>query len=158
MTPIQAYLATGTLPPQKAEARKIQYKSQHYQLMNGILYRRSYLGPLLKCIDVATATSLIREIHEGICGIHAGPRMVVAKVMNAGYYWPGMHQDAVKILRTCFNCQQHTPNTLRPKNDLVPVTAAWPFQKWAIDLVGHSQWPLERYNTSSSPWTTSQNG
>jgi hypothetical protein len=25
---------------------------------------------------------------------------------------------------------------LRPKNDLIPVTAAWPFQKWAVDIVG----------------------
>jgi len=136
MTPILTYLTTGVLPTPKAEGRNVLHKAQHYQLMNGILYRRSYLGPLLRCVDSANASFLIREIHVGICGIHAGPRMVVAKVMNVGYYWPGMHQDAVKILRKCFNCQRHEPNTLRPKNDLVPVTAAWPFQKWGIDLVG----------------------
>ncbi|XP_021994240.1 uncharacterized protein LOC110890901 [Helianthus annuus] len=99
MTPIVAYLQSGILPENKAEARKIQYKAEHYQMVDGILYRKSYLGPLLRCVDPEDANYLIREIHEGICGIHARPRMVVAKVMNVGYYWPGMHLDAVKALR-----------------------------------------------------------
>ncbi|XP_035830964.1 uncharacterized protein LOC118480297 [Helianthus annuus] len=136
MTPIIMYLQSGILPENKAEAQKIQYKSEHYQMADGILYRKSLLGPLLRCVDADDANYLIREVHEGICGIHAGPRMVVAKVMNAGYYWPGMHLDAVKELRKCSGCQRHAPKTMRPKNELVPVTTAWPFQQWGIDMVG----------------------
>ncbi|XP_076905742.1 uncharacterized protein LOC143561585 [Bidens hawaiensis] len=34
------------------------------------------------------------------------------------------------------NAMPVNPRTLRPQNDLVPVTAAWPFQKWAIDIMG----------------------
>ncbi|KAJ0454844.1 putative nucleotidyltransferase, Ribonuclease H [Helianthus annuus] len=128
MTPIIAYLQSGVTPESKTEARKLQYKACHYQMGDGILYRKSYLGPLLRCVNPQDATYLIREIHEGICGIHAGPRTVVAKIMNAGYYWPGMHLDAVKELRKCMDCQRHAPKTLRPKNNLVPVTTAWPFQ------------------------------
>ncbi|XP_022004494.1 uncharacterized protein LOC110902062 [Helianthus annuus] len=136
MTPIIMYLQSGILPENKAEAQKIQYKAEHYQMADGILYRKSYLGPLLRCVDAEDANYLIREVHEGICGIHAGPRMVVAKVMNAGYYWPGMHLYAVKELRKCSGCQRHAPKTMRPKNELVPVTTAWPFQQWGIDMVG----------------------
>ncbi|XP_022014936.1 uncharacterized protein LOC110914454 [Helianthus annuus] len=62
--------------------------------------------------------------------------MVVAKIMCAGYYWPGMHLDAVEILRKCTSCQCHAPKILRPKNPLVLVTASWPFKQWGIDLVG----------------------
>ncbi|KAJ0480493.1 putative nucleotidyltransferase, Ribonuclease H [Helianthus annuus] len=105
-------------------------------MADGILYRKSYLGPLLRCVDADDANYLIREVHEGICGIHSGPRMVVAKVMNAGYYWPGMHLDAVKELRKCSGCQRHAPKTMRPKNELVLVTTAWPFQQWGINMVG----------------------
>ncbi|XP_035833056.1 uncharacterized protein LOC118481856 [Helianthus annuus] len=129
MTPIIMYLQSGILPENKAEARKIQYKSEHYQMSDGILYRKSYLVPLLRCVDPEDANYLIREVHEGIYGIHAGPRIVVAKVMNAGYYWPGMHLDVVKVLRKCSGCQRHTPKTMRPKNELVPITTAWPFQQ-----------------------------
>ncbi|XP_022004320.1 uncharacterized protein LOC110901857 [Helianthus annuus] len=136
MTPIIQYLQEGLLPDNKAEARKIQNKALHYEMNGGILYQRSFLGPLLRCVDPQDANYLIKEIHEGICGIHAGPRMVVAKIMNAGYYWPGMHVDVLKELRKCDSCQRHAPKTLRPKNDLIPVSTAWPFQQWGIDMVG----------------------
>ncbi|XP_076943274.1 uncharacterized protein LOC143613463 [Bidens hawaiensis] len=141
MTPIINYLARGILPEKKAEAQKIRYKALNYTIQDEILYRRSYLGPLLRCVDPQDANYLLREIHEGICGVHAGPRMVVAKIMNTGYYWPGMHADAEKELRRCSACQRHAPNTLRPKNVMIPVTASWPFQKWAIDITG----PFQRH-------------
>lgn len=44
--------------------------------------------------------------------------------------------DAVKEPLKCDICQHHAPNTLRPKSDLVPVSSAWPFQKWVIDIMG----------------------
>ncbi|XP_021995730.1 protein NYNRIN-like [Helianthus annuus] len=136
MSPIILYLQHGKLPEGKAEARKLQHKAINYEMADGVLYRKSFMGPLLCCVDKTDAQYLVREIHEGLCGIHAGPRMVVAKIMNAGYYWPGMHMDAVDLLRRCAACQRHAPKTLRPKNPLVPVTSAWPFQQWGIDLVG----------------------
>ncbi|XP_076951460.1 uncharacterized protein LOC143624840 [Bidens hawaiensis] len=117
ITPIRAYLSSGALPAGKAEARKIKHKALNYQLTDGILYRRSFLGLLLRCVDAEDANYLIREIHEGICGLHAGPRMKVAKIMNAGYYWPGMHLDAVQEIRKCDSRQRHAPNTLRPRTN-----------------------------------------
>ncbi|XP_076959163.1 uncharacterized protein LOC143635161 [Bidens hawaiensis] len=136
MTPIVTYLSTGILPDNKAESRKIRHKALNYTIQDGILYRRSYLGPLLRCVDPQDANYLLREIHEGICGVHAGPRMVVAKITNTGYYWLGMHVDAERELRRCSACQCHAPNTLRPKNTMILVTASWSFQKWVIDITG----------------------
>ncbi|XP_022026101.1 uncharacterized protein LOC110926690 [Helianthus annuus] len=88
MSPIILYLQHGKLPEGKAEARKIQHKAINYEMADGVLYRKSFMGPLLRCVDKTDAQYLVREIHEGLCGIHAGPRMVVAKIMSAGYYWP----------------------------------------------------------------------
>ncbi|XP_035830860.1 uncharacterized protein LOC118480231 [Helianthus annuus] len=136
MSPIILYLQHGKLPEGKAEARKIQHKAINYGMADGVLYRKSFMGPLLRCVDKTDAQYLVREIHEGLCGIHAGPRMVVAKITSAGYYWLGMHMDAVDLLRRCEACQRHAPKTLRPKNPLIPVTFAWPFQQWGIDLIG----------------------
>ncbi|XP_076959071.1 uncharacterized protein LOC143635048 [Bidens hawaiensis] len=127
MTPIIAYLSSGALPEGKIAAWKIKHKALNYQMYDGVLYRRSFLGPLLRCVDTEHANYSIREVREEICGLHPGPRMVVTKLMNAGYYWPGMHLDAVHEIRKCDSCQRHAPNTLRPKNELVPVTSAWPF-------------------------------
>ncbi|XP_035837200.1 uncharacterized protein LOC110891557 [Helianthus annuus] len=136
MSPIIMFLKHGTLLEGKTEARKIQNKALIYEMADGILYRKYYMGPFLRCVDKHDMQYMVRDIHEGLWGIHAGPRMVVAKIISVGYYWPGMHLDAVEILRKCASCQRHAPKTLRPKNPLVPVTAAWPFQQWGIDLVG----------------------
>ncbi|XP_076945637.1 uncharacterized protein LOC143616796 [Bidens hawaiensis] len=136
MEPIQTYLSSGILPEDKTEARKIRHKALCYQVHDGILFRKSFLGPLLRCVGAEDANYVIREIHEGICGLHAGPRMVVAKIMNAGYCWLGMHIDALKEIQKCDACQRHASRTLQPQNKLIPVTGAWPFQKWAIDIMG----------------------
>ncbi|XP_076954190.1 uncharacterized protein LOC143628491 [Bidens hawaiensis] len=119
-----AYLSSGVLPEKKVTARKVRHKALNYQMQDDVLYRQSFLGPLLRCVDVEDANYMIREVHEGICGLHAGPRMVIAKLMNAGYYWSGMHLDVVQEVKKCDSCQRHAPNTLRPKNELVPVTSA----------------------------------
>ena len=147
MTPILTYLATGVLPTPKVEGRKIQHKARHYQLTNGILYRRSYLGPLLSCVDSANASFLIREIHEGICGIHAGPRMVVAKIMNAGYYWPGMHQDAEKSYANALTVNDMRPTHCVQKTTLYRSQPPGPSKNGVSTWSELSPWPQARYNT-----------
>ncbi|XP_076931050.1 uncharacterized protein LOC143596069 [Bidens hawaiensis] len=84
MTPIIAYLSSGILPIEKAAAQKIKHKALNYQMNDGVLYQRSFMGPLLRCVDAEDANYLIREVHEGICGLHAGPRIVVAKIILPG--------------------------------------------------------------------------
>nr|GEZ13777.1 reverse transcriptase domain-containing protein [Tanacetum cinerariifolium] len=93
MTPIVKYLKEGTLPNDRKEARKLHIKARQYELMEGILYRRSFLTPWLRCVGPLQAEYVIREIHEGSCSMYA-VRSVVAKAIRLGYYWPTMHQDA----------------------------------------------------------------
>lgn len=69
--------------------------------------------------------------------------MVVVKLMSEGYYWGGMFLSATDIIRRFQSCQRRAPKTLGPKNNLIPVTAAWTFQKWGIDIVGNFLRPHE---------------
>ncbi|KAI3818502.1 hypothetical protein L1987_12311 [Smallanthus sonchifolius] len=101
MSPLLDFLNKGILPPDQKEARKIQCKALNYALEDEQLYRKSYLGPMLKCVDLDEANYVIRELHEGICGMHSGPKAIVARAMRAGYYCPGMYKTAVdEIQRT----------------------------------------------------------
>nr|GEW01057.1 reverse transcriptase domain-containing protein [Tanacetum cinerariifolium] len=79
---------------------------------------------------------MIREIHEGSCSMHAGPRSVVAKAIRLGYYWPTMHRDVRDMIRKCNDCQIHRPITKSPQQPLTPIMALWPFYKWGIDIAG----------------------
>ncbi|XP_076932819.1 uncharacterized protein LOC143598499 [Bidens hawaiensis] len=60
MSLLIAYLSSGALPAGKAETRKIKHKALNYQFIDGIMYRRSFLGPLLCCVDTEDAKYLIR--------------------------------------------------------------------------------------------------
>nr|GEZ62905.1 reverse transcriptase domain-containing protein [Tanacetum cinerariifolium] len=136
MTPIVDYLKEGTLPGDKKEARKLRLKGRQYELMEGILYRLSFLTPWLRCVGPLQAEYVIREIHEGSCSMYAGPRSVVAKAIWLGYYWLTMHRDARNMIRKCNDCQIHRPITRSPQQPLTPIMASWPFYKWGIDIGG----------------------
>ncbi|GJX64686.1 reverse transcriptase domain-containing protein [Tanacetum coccineum] len=136
MTPITEYLKDGVLPDDKKEANKLRIKARQYELMDGILYRRSFLRSWLRCVGPLQADYVIREIHEGSCSMHAGPRSVVAKAMRSGYYWPTMHRDARDMILKCKDCQVHRPVPRNPQQPLTPITSPWPFYKWGIDIAG----------------------
>ncbi|GKE72554.1 reverse transcriptase domain-containing protein [Tanacetum coccineum] len=105
MTPIYNYLMEETLPAEKEKAIVVRRKSGRYVVINGVLYKKSYLGPWLRCVGPLQANYILREIHEGSCNMHARTRYVVAKAIQTGYYWPTMHVDARKLIRACQDCQ-----------------------------------------------------
>ncbi|GJW36402.1 reverse transcriptase domain-containing protein [Tanacetum coccineum] len=86
MTPIHEYLTDETLPAERKNARAIKRKSQRFAIINGILYKKSFLGPWLRCVGPLQANYILREIHEGSCSMHAGTQSVVAKALRIGYY------------------------------------------------------------------------
>nr|GEX90467.1 reverse transcriptase domain-containing protein [Tanacetum cinerariifolium] len=136
MTQLVDYLKEGILLGDEKEARKFHLKARQYELIEGVLYRRSFLTPWLRCVGPLQAEYVMREIHEGSCSMHAGPRSVVAKAIRLGYYWPTMHKDARDMIRKCSDCQIHRPMARHPQQSLTPITALWPFYKWGIDIAG----------------------
>ncbi|GKA52268.1 reverse transcriptase domain-containing protein [Tanacetum coccineum] len=116
MTPIMEYLKDGTLPYDRKEASKLCIKARQYELLEGVLYRRSFLKLWLS--------------------MHARPWSVVAKAMRLGYYWPTMHRDARDMIRKYKDCQIHCPVPRNPQQPLTPITAPWTFYKWGIDIAG----------------------
>jgi len=111
-------------------------QSARYVLVGGSLYRRGYTEPLLKCLKSFEAEYILKEIHEGVCGNHSGSRMLAHKAMRAGYYWPTMNKDSVKLVRKCDKCQRFARVMKQPPEKLIPITSPWPFAKWGVDIVG----------------------
>jgi hypothetical protein len=103
---------------------------------DSLLYKKSYLAPLLRCVTSDEGTYIIREVHTGICGTHAGPRSIATRIMHLGYYWPTMYADAKNEVRKCEGCQIHALVQRTPKNNLILVMSPWPFYKWGVNIVG----------------------
>ncbi|GJU61699.1 reverse transcriptase domain-containing protein [Tanacetum coccineum] len=73
MTPIIEFISKGTLPHEQKDARRIRRTAQRFELRNGVLYRRSFLQPWLRCVGPIQADYVLREIHAGSCSMHSGP-------------------------------------------------------------------------------------
>nr|GEW21869.1 reverse transcriptase domain-containing protein [Tanacetum cinerariifolium] len=107
MTELVNYLKEGILPEDEKEARKLCLKARQYELIEGVLYKRSFLTPWLRCVGPLQAEYVMKEIHEGSCSMHAGPLSVVAKAIQLGYFWPTMYKDAQDMIRKCSDSQIH---------------------------------------------------
>ena len=78
----------------------------------------------------------MKEIHSGVCGNHSGGKALSFKCLRQGYYWPTMSKDAMEFTQKCMKCQQFARAIKSHPERLTSVVSAWPFAKWAIDLIG----------------------
>ncbi|KAM2269311.1 hypothetical protein ACFX1S_047333 [Malus domestica] len=127
ITSIYRFLAHGTLPNDKVQAKQIRYKATRYLIINDQLYKQGFNIPNLRCLTPAEAETVIREIHEGVCGDHVGSRSLAHKVFRHGYYWPTFHQNAIRISRACDKCQRYATIHHSPPELLTPMISPWPF-------------------------------
>ncbi|KAM2032989.1 hypothetical protein ACFX1T_014941 [Malus domestica] len=127
ITLIYKFFAHGTIPYDKVQAKQIRYKATRYLIINDQLYKRGFNLPYLRCLTPAEAETVIREIHEGVCGDHAGSRSLAHKAFRQGYYWPTLHQDAIIISRSCDKCQRYATIPHSPPESFTPMITLWPF-------------------------------
>ncbi|GAA0173403.1 hypothetical protein LIER_27027 [Lithospermum erythrorhizon] len=80
--------------------------------LDGALYRRSFKGPLLKCVS--------RE--EGLASIE--------EILRSGIFWPSIAKDAQDHVRRWDPCQRYASIPYRPPNEMVSVLCRVPFYQW----------------------------
>ncbi|GAA0162129.1 hypothetical protein LIER_18292 [Lithospermum erythrorhizon] len=121
-SPITRFILMGELPNDGVKARKIKSRSYKFQMIQGELYKRSHLGPLLFCVAKRNIDQVVYEVHEGeVCGHHMGGQSLVLKITRAGYFWPTMMNDAMEYVKRCDSCQKMQPVPRRPVAEMTPV-------------------------------------
>ncbi|XP_026378322.1 uncharacterized protein LOC113272739 [Papaver somniferum] len=135
-TEVHLFLEQGTLPIDFKQARNIQSKAGRYDLRGGVLYKKSFLGPLLRCLSREEGYRILRGIHYKDAGNHSGMRPLADKAKMQGYYWPQMIQDAARMSRRSEECQRFSRRIHATATNLNSVDIPWPFSKWGIDIVG----------------------
>ncbi|XP_075473405.1 uncharacterized protein LOC142504418 [Primulina tabacum] len=131
-----SYLNDGKLPEDVREARKLKIKCARYMIVGEMLYRRSFAGPLLRCLSYQEADYVLREVHEGCCRNHLEAYVLARKVMLAGYCWPSVLHNAQKLVMSCDSCQCHARLRHQPAALMKTIISACPFDQWEIDIVG----------------------
>ncbi|KAL6321029.1 hypothetical protein AAG906_012010 [Vitis piasezkii] len=62
----------------------IKIKSARCSMIGDQLYKRSYSGPYLKCLDPEEAKYVLSELHEGVCGNHLDGRTLAPRAHTQG--------------------------------------------------------------------------
>lgn len=58
-----SYLEKGEVPRNRLVAHKLKSRVTNFELREGILYRRSFLGPSLRCLTRKEGMEILYEIH-----------------------------------------------------------------------------------------------
>ncbi|GAU38036.1 hypothetical protein TSUD_274380 [Trifolium subterraneum] len=120
----------------KDEATKIRKMAAWYTMVRDKLYKRGFSSPMLLCVSDTEANKILNKIHEGSCGSHIGSRSLPCMVMRAGFYWPNLHDDAARHVRTCDKFQRYSNLHHAPDEPLKSVLSPWPFYMWGVDILG----------------------
>ena len=73
----------------EASTTRMTARARSYTLIDGILYKKRVVQPLLKCI---------------------GPRALSVKAIRQGFYWPTHIKNVEEIIKTCQACQSTSPH------------------------------------------------
>ena len=84
-TPLYKYLAMGELLIDIVVARKMKIKGARFTMIDGILYKRAFTMPLLKCQE---AKHDLAEVHSRVCGEQLGGSALTTKILRVGFLWP----------------------------------------------------------------------
>ena len=102
--PYLAYMTRGELPEDETLAGQITRWSKSMTIVNGELHHCSVTAAFQRCVSPEEGREILREIHEGDCGHHAGSKYLVAKAFRHGFYWLTAHADAEDLLSRCDGC------------------------------------------------------
>ncbi|XP_061945039.1 uncharacterized protein LOC133669048 [Populus nigra] len=120
----------------KADMKTLRRLAMEFYLDGEILYKRSFNGALLRCLDEIEAKVALQEIHEGICATHASGHMMARQLQRSGYFWMTMEKDCIDYVRKCHKCQVYSDKINAPPAPLFNMTSPWPFAMWGIDVIG----------------------
>ena len=131
------FLTEDRISDDESEANKVCRAASRYWLSTDRkLYRRSFGGPYLLCLHPGKVDELLAELHEEVCGGHAGGCSLAHRAMTQGFWWSKMRNDAAEYVRKCERCQKHTHLIHQPVGHLNPISNPLPFAQWGLDILG----------------------
>ncbi|XP_070035587.1 uncharacterized protein [Nicotiana tomentosiformis] len=84
---VKEYVKSGVYPVHATgdQKRTIRRLASGYFLSGGILYKRTPDLGLLRCIDAKQASTIMAEVHSGVCGPYMSGYVLAKKILRAGY-------------------------------------------------------------------------
>lgn len=118
------------------EKRKIVRKSAPFTWIGGSLFKLGLDQILRRSVREEEVFDILLAYHDGPCGGHFVAKITSFKVLQAGCYWPTLHQYVRRYTSQCDHFQRMGKPTPRDEIPLQPQVSFEPFEKWGMDLIG----------------------
>ena len=70
MNPYKNFLIWRVLLSDENKAQRLNRKASYYVILDGELFKRGLTISLLKCLNSQQANYIMKDLHEGICGLY----------------------------------------------------------------------------------------
>ena len=105
-------------------------------IVNGELDHCSITGAFQRCVSPEEGQEILREMHEGDCGHHAGLKSLVSKAFHHGFYLRMAHADVEDLVSKCDACQKFSKRAHVSAQELSMIPITWSFAVWGLEMVG----------------------
>ncbi|WP_386263593.1 integrase zinc binding domain-containing protein, partial [Xanthomonas translucens] len=97
------FLACGITPAysHSHERRTFFKRADSYFWDEPYLFKFCADQLIRRCVDEREALSIIRKCHDSPFGGHHGTHRMAHKVLECGFYWPTIFEDARKFVKAC---------------------------------------------------------
>jgi hypothetical protein len=114
--PLLRYHRDGVLPDQLGEARRVLASHDLYLTDDSLLYRITNHRIQL-CIPQPLREPVMFQCHNVPASGHLGMKKTYQKLVQR-FYWPQVHYDLEKYIRTCPECLMHKAPPRNPREKL----------------------------------------
>ncbi|KAL5577230.1 hypothetical protein UlMin_018929 [Ulmus minor] len=115
MKEIIDFLQESILLENKVKVRRLRIKAARYAIVEGVLYRKSFIGPLLRCVSRKEMKEVLSAIHSGVCGNHYRGRSLAHKAITMAYLNVTTN-DVIKFIWKYIICIFGLPRSLTMDN------------------------------------------
>lgn len=115
---------------------RIQRKARLFDILDGVLYKRSFHRPYLKCLTPERDKVILKKVNEGICRSHIGAGALAEQIMRTCYCWSTLKIDTLEYVKKYERCQKYAPIPRRPATHFSPNSTPLSFFRWGMDILG----------------------
>ena len=137
------YIESGSLPDDDIGARRVVIESEHYTIVDGILYHlhtprmknRHKVTPVVQqlCLPRTLRDEVTKAYHDN--NAHIGFDKLYETVRGK-YFWPRMYADLSEYVKSCRDCQETKRPVHSRKAPLKSLPVEDVFSRFHLDFLG----------------------